>query len=867
MNLYSQGDSSWWVGVVENRNDPEHLGRCKVRIFGYHPEDINDLSIDDLPWAIPMTPITSAASSGVGTSPVGPVEGTWVIGFFLDGEDKQQPLMVGTLSGKPSIDNSLPISKNIPTNALTDSSGNIVTDSENNPVLISEETAPAPETGSGVSPEIKTNLPPLTATEIQDYFNSISADADTNSSPDNRTGKYNFDATMLVRNGYVKMPSNINGGIDPAILAIDSNWTGKNNIHSNLEFISSASVQDSLMYEITYKNYKQLLDSGTITVKDSKEVVAGYLSAAHYTGSTNATKVGLTDPSGKTTEQYFAIGNKGLGGDGEYPTQSTSIPNRETYVDTNKNNPTNDPRKSLNDPSLASARGFRDPNKVYPKKEYNNKVDTNKLAYGDDDTNVTKNKLKNRITGISIANSSTIWSEPSNPFSAKYPYNHVTETESGHVIELDNTPGKERIHVYHTSGTYIEVDVNGSMVRKVVGDSYEVIDRNGHLYVKGALNITTEGATKIQVKDTADIEVFGETHIVGHRGIAIDAADKVVVNANAGIDLYSPAAININSNDKVNIKGTSIVMEATTGDIVSTSPNNIIVETNKFSAKVSTSSLDGIVNMSDGSATAGYKTGLSSNADADAKIFINTVQKTPSVTVLENLVAPVAKEEIFDSETPEESSPEKRKADIDSGKIIDAVPADANSNVTPSANVTPLPSITPPSEICECEEFATYKYFPDTIRLSKYYTLGALTTRTPAASYELRDNRGLTKAQIACNLKTLAVNCLDRIKDKYPDMLITNSFRAKGGSSDHEIGCAADLQFTKHSFSEYHAIVNWIRENIVNTQLLLEYQMRSSGQICWIHIAYNKSSGVRPLHYATFFNNSVHTKNQFINLA
>ena len=865
MNLYSQSDSSWWVGVVENRNDPERLGRCKVRIFGYHTENISDMPTDDLPWAIPMTPITSASSSGVGTSPVGPLEGTWVIGFFLDGEDKQQPLMVGTIAGKPSIDNSIPITQDIPANALKDSSGNIVRDAENNPIVVSEETAPPPASDSGITDKIKTNLPPLNVSEVQDYFNSISSNAVTNTTT-NRIGKYNFDATTLVQNGYVKIPTNVNGGIDASILNIDSNWTGKNNITSKASFIASLSTQDSLMYDITYKNYKQLLDSGTITVKTDKEIAAGYLSAAHYTGSTNSTKAGLTDSAGKTTEEYFAIGNVGLGGDGTYPIESTSIPNRETYVDTNKNNPTNDPTKSLNDPALATVKGFRDPNKVYPKKEYNNKVDTNKLAYGDDDTNSTKKKLKNRITGISTANSSKIWNEPSNPFSAKYPYNQVTETESGHVIELDNTPGKERVHVYHTSGTYIEVDVNGSMVRKVVGDSYEVIDRNGHLYVKGALNITTEGATKIQVKDTADIEVFGETHVVGHRGIAIDAANKIVVNANAGIDLYSPAAININSNDKVNIKGTTIILEATTGDIVSTSPNNIIVETNKFSAKVSSSSLDGTVNMSDGSATAGYKTGLSSNADADAKIFVNTIQKTPTATVFENLIAPIAKEETFTSETPEESTPEQKKADRESGAIIDAVPTE-KSNATTTANVTVLPSITPPSEVCECEEFTTYKYFPDTIRLSKYYTLGALTTRTPAASYELQDNRGLTKAQIACNLKTLAVNCLDRIKDKYPDMLVTNSFRAKGGSSDHEIGCAADLQFTKHSFADYHEIVNWIRENIVNTQLLLEYQMRSSGQICWIHISYNKSGGAKPLHYATFFNNSVHTRNQFINLA
>ena len=34
-----------------------------------------------------MNPITSATVSGVGQTPLGPVEGTWVVGFFQDGED------------------------------------------------------------------------------------------------------------------------------------------------------------------------------------------------------------------------------------------------------------------------------------------------------------------------------------------------------------------------------------------------------------------------------------------------------------------------------------------------------------------------------------------------------------------------------------------------------------------------------------------------------------------------------------------------------------------------------------------------------------------------------------------------------------
>ena len=91
----------WWTGVVEDRDDPEKLGRCRVRVFGYHTEDTQLLPTSDLPWALPLQSVTSAATSGVGHTPVGIVPGTWVIGWFLDGEDAQRPLILGTLAGKP----------------------------------------------------------------------------------------------------------------------------------------------------------------------------------------------------------------------------------------------------------------------------------------------------------------------------------------------------------------------------------------------------------------------------------------------------------------------------------------------------------------------------------------------------------------------------------------------------------------------------------------------------------------------------------------------------------------------------------------------------------------------------------------------
>ena len=101
-NFMGKSGFTWFVGVVEDRNDPKFLGRVRVRCLGLHTENLEKLPTTDLPWAHPMNPITSATVSGIGQTPLGPVEGTWVVGFFSDGEEAQQPIIMGTLPGVPS---------------------------------------------------------------------------------------------------------------------------------------------------------------------------------------------------------------------------------------------------------------------------------------------------------------------------------------------------------------------------------------------------------------------------------------------------------------------------------------------------------------------------------------------------------------------------------------------------------------------------------------------------------------------------------------------------------------------------------------------------------------------------------------------
>ena len=144
-----------YTGVIEDRNDPLKLGRCKVRIVGLHTHDVAKLPTADLPWAVPMQPITSAALSGIGTTPLGLVEGTWVVVMFQDDEN-QYPIILGSIGGIPqsgssdvSVDeSSLKIKidgelkeSNTQSNVLLDGSGNAVVDGSGNPV---QTTTPTP---------------------------------------------------------------------------------------------------------------------------------------------------------------------------------------------------------------------------------------------------------------------------------------------------------------------------------------------------------------------------------------------------------------------------------------------------------------------------------------------------------------------------------------------------------------------------------------------------------------------------------------------------------------------------------------------------------------------------------------------------
>jgi hypothetical protein len=97
--FYGDNINRFFFGMVINNNDVDlHLGRCQVRIWGIHGDQVPS---GELPWAQVLLPTTEPGTNGVGSNPMLAI-GAQVFGVFLDGKDSQLPLILGSV---PRIQN------------------------------------------------------------------------------------------------------------------------------------------------------------------------------------------------------------------------------------------------------------------------------------------------------------------------------------------------------------------------------------------------------------------------------------------------------------------------------------------------------------------------------------------------------------------------------------------------------------------------------------------------------------------------------------------------------------------------------------------------------------------------------------------
>jgi hypothetical protein len=166
--------------------------------------------------------------------------------------------------------------------------------------------------------------------------------------------------------------------------------------------------------------------------------------------------------------------------------------------------------------------GFNDPDEVYPTEQYIDNPDVNEHARLET-TELVDQKKQSIDTDVPTATGGS-WSEPETPFAPIYPNNKVHQTTSGHVFEVDDTPEAERIHEYHRTGTFREVHPDGTIVTRIVGDDYTIVQQDNNVHVLGNVNLTIDSNCTTYVKGDWDIKVDGDLDIDVKGNITQDAA-------------------------------------------------------------------------------------------------------------------------------------------------------------------------------------------------------------------------------------------------------------------------------------------------------------------------------------------------------
>lgn len=140
-------------------------------------------------------------------------------------------------------------------------------------------------------------------------------------------------------------------------------------------------------------------------------------------------------------------------------------------------------------------------------------------------------------TGVNKLDKGTQGLEPASQYAAQYPFNKTTTTESGHVIEYDDTPGAERLHFYHRTGSYSEFNPDGSYVHRTVEDDFDIIVKDKTVFVGGNLKIVTEGNADIQVVGDVSVQSEGSSTIVSGTSITLKAPDIILQETDTELDL------------------------------------------------------------------------------------------------------------------------------------------------------------------------------------------------------------------------------------------------------------------------------------------------------------------------------------------
>lgn len=133
--------------------------------------------------------------------------------------------------------------------------------------------------------------------------------------------------------------------------------------------------------------------------------------------------------------------------------------------------------------------------------------------------------------------------EPDSSYKAEYPFNRVLQTKSGHVIEVDDTAGEERIHVRHKAGSYIEINKDGRITVVAQDDSINITGGNSSIQVKGNASVVVEGNLNVTAGGNTSVTSAGNLYIGAVGKLELSSGDSIVLSSAGGVTVRAPGGL------------------------------------------------------------------------------------------------------------------------------------------------------------------------------------------------------------------------------------------------------------------------------------------------------------------------------------
>jgi hypothetical protein len=184
------------------------------------------------------------------------------------------------------------------------------------------------------------------------------------------------------------------------------------------------------------------------------------------------------------------------------------------------------------------------------KEPIDRRTDIPEFTYSDGQSKQSDIKAT-RVETIATADDKVNITEPSTPTHTIYPYNKVEHTLSGHLFEIDDTPGAERIMQMHKSGTFYEIHPDGKKVTKIFGDDFYIVLDDKNLVVGGNLNITVQGNANLLVKGDMKTKVDGDYNLTVHGNMSTRVFGNNVMYSKGNTDIQSNSNLRLRSTAKM----------------------------------------------------------------------------------------------------------------------------------------------------------------------------------------------------------------------------------------------------------------------------------------------------------------------------